>query len=153
MRGQVDPSLLLRGGQQLYLEDEGRAGLQLQQTAAAQRLEHGVRVVAEGLVDHQHGAHVVHDEPDLVGAAPALREALIGARHRGRQTHHHGVVDDGAILHERRGNIKEGGEGRGRGTEGQYLRIVRMEQRFQLSSFLSAKRCKNVIINPKAYDG
>lgn len=96
------------GVQQVYLEDEGRAGLQLQQAGAAQRLEHGVRVVAERLVDHQHGAHVVHDEPDLVGAATGLREAFIRARHRGRQTHHHGVVDDGAILHKRRGNGKEG---------------------------------------------
>lgn len=60
------------GGGQVYLEDEGRAGLQLQQAGAAQRLEHGVRVVAERLVDHQHGAHVVHDEADLVGAASGL---------------------------------------------------------------------------------
>lgn len=58
--------------QEVYLEDERRAGLQLQQPGAAQRLEHGVWVVAERLVDHQHGAHVVHDEADLVGAAAGL---------------------------------------------------------------------------------
>lgn len=87
----------------IYLEYERRAGLQLQQTGAAQRFEHGVWVVAERLVDHQHGQHVVHDEADLVRAAAGLREAFIGARHRGRQAHHHGVVEDRAILHEKRG--------------------------------------------------
>lgn len=58
--------------QEVYLEYEWRAGLQLQQSGAAQRLEHGVWVVAERLIDHQHGAHVVHDEADLIGAAAGL---------------------------------------------------------------------------------
>lgn len=59
-------------------------------------------MVAESLVDHQHGDHVVHDEPDLIGAAAGLREAFIRAGHRGRQTHHHSVVDNRAILHKER---------------------------------------------------
>lgn len=87
-----------RAGRAGYLEDERRAGLQLQQTGAAQGFEHGVWVVAESLVHHQRRLHVVHDEADLVGAAAGLGEAFLRARHGGRQTHHHGVVDDRAIL-------------------------------------------------------
>lgn len=119
--------------QEVYLEYERWAGLQLQQAGAAQRLEHGVWVVAESLVDHQHGAHVVHDEPDLVGAAAGLWEAFIRACHRGRQTHHHGVVDNRAVLHKKRGNIKEGGR-KGRADISALV-------------FLLEKRCKNMILN------
>lgn len=68
-------------------------------------------MVAESLVYHQHRAHVVHDEADLIGTAARLREAFVGSGHRGRQTHHHGVVDDRAVLEKGKmhGEIKEKG--------------------------------------------
>lgn len=85
----------------IYLEYEWWAGLQLQHAIGAQGLEHGVWVVAKGLVYHQHGVHVVHDETDFIRTAAHLWEAFLRSGHRGRQTHHHGVVDDCAVLRKR----------------------------------------------------
>lgn len=54
------------------LEDERRRGLELQDAGRTQRLEDGVGVVAEGLVDHHQGVDVVHVEADLVGTRARL---------------------------------------------------------------------------------
>lgn len=72
-------------------------------------------MVAKSLVYHQHGAHVVHDKADLIRTAARLQEAFVRSCHRGRQTHHHSVVEHRAVLEkgganrERRGR-KEGVE-------------------------------------------
>lgn len=55
-------------------------------------------MVAECLVYNQHRANVVHDEANLIRAAACLREDLFRTGHRGRQTHHHSVVDNCAVL-------------------------------------------------------
>lgn len=65
-------------------------------------------MVAEGLVHDQHGVHVIHDKSDLVGADDGVREELVGPGHRGHQTHHDGVVENGAVL--RRGDTRRGGD-------------------------------------------
>lgn len=49
-----------------YLEDERGGGFKLQDSGGAERFEHGVRVVAERLVDHHQSVDVVHVEADLI---------------------------------------------------------------------------------------
>ncbi|KAL0583976.1 UPF0764 protein C16orf89 [Plecturocebus cupreus] len=70
-----------------HVEDEWGAGLQLQQASGAERLQYRVGVVEEGgRVEHKQGAHVVHDEAQLIRPLPQLRwaahrVATDGARH------------------------------------------------------------------------
>lgn len=80
------------------LEDERRRGFEFQYAGRTQRLEDGVRVVAEGLVDHHQGVDVVHVEADLVGTCARLGESQFRVGHRGRQAHHHRVVVHRAVL-------------------------------------------------------
>lgn len=80
------------------LEDERRCGLELQYAGRTQRLEDGVRVVAEGLVDHHQGVDVVHVEADLIRTCARIGESQFRVGHRGRQAHHHRVVVDRAVL-------------------------------------------------------
>lgn len=98
------------------LEDERRRGFELQHAGRTQRLEDGVRIVAEGLVDHHQGVDVVHVEADLVGTRSRLGESQLGVGHRGRQAHHHRVIVHRAVL--------VGGE---RGSRGRQETGVRME--------------------------
>ena len=80
------------------LEDERRGGLQLQDPRGAEQLEHGVRVVAEALVEHQQAAHVVHHEAQLVRPGPRLREEPVRVGHRRGQAHHEGGAEHRAVL-------------------------------------------------------
>lgn len=82
-----------------HLEDERGAGLQFQEAGGAERLQHGVRVVEEGGgVEHQQGAHVVHDEAQLVGPLPQLGRGARRVVHGRGAAHHGGVVVHQAAL-------------------------------------------------------
>jgi len=84
-----------------YLQDEGRAGLQLQHPRGAERLEDRVWVVHEvGGVDDQQGLDIIHDEANLIRAIADLRRAPLGVVDGGRVADHGGVVVDSAVLQE-----------------------------------------------------
>lgn len=83
------------------LENERRCGLELQNPGGTERLEHGVGIVAESLVDHHQGVHVVHVEPDLIRARAALGKSQLRVGHRWSQAHHDGVVVHCAVLKAR----------------------------------------------------
>lgn len=93
--------------QTLYLEDEGRAGLQLQHPCGAEWLKDRVWVVDEiGGVDDQQGLDVIHDKADLIRAVAKLRRAPLGVVNGGSVAHHGGVVVDGAVLQEARNEVR-----------------------------------------------
>lgn len=90
-----------------YLEDEGRAGLQLQHPRGAERFEDRVWVVDEvGGVDDQQGLDVIHDEADLIRAVAHLWRAPFGVVDGGRVAHHGGVVVHRAVLREAQTRIR-----------------------------------------------
>lgn len=91
----------------IYLEYEWWARLQLQHARGAQGFKHRVWVVAESLVYHQDRVHIIHDKANLIRTTARLREAFVRSCHRGRQTHHHSVVDNRAVLENRQVNSDE----------------------------------------------
>lgn len=93
--------------QTLYLEDEGRAGLQLQHPCGAERLKDRVWVVDEiGGVDDQQGLDIIHDKANLIRAVAELRRAPHGVVNGGSVAHHGGVIVDGAVLREARNEVR-----------------------------------------------
>lgn len=99
---QRDMSLSLPpGADSLYLEDEGRAGLQLQHPCGAERLKDRVWVVDKiGGIDDQQGLDVIHDKADLIRAVAKLWRAPHRVVNGGSIAHHGGVIVDGAVLQE-----------------------------------------------------
>lgn len=84
-----------------YLEDEGRAGLQLQHPCGAEWLKDRVWVVDEvGGVDDEQGLDVIHDKANLIWAVTKLWGAPHGVVNGGSITHHGGVIVDSAVLQE-----------------------------------------------------
>lgn len=91
--------MILLTSRQTHLEDEGGSWLQLQ-NGGSERLEPGVGIVAEALVDHQQREDVIHNEADLIRTGSCLRYASvrIRARHGRRQADHHRVIEHCTVL-------------------------------------------------------
>lgn len=90
-----------------YLEDEGRAWLQLQHPCGAKWFKNRVWVVNKiGGVDDEQGLNVIHDEANLIWAVANLGRAPHRVVNGRRIAHHGGVVVDRAVLQEAQTIVK-----------------------------------------------
>lgn len=79
----------------LYLQDDGRAGLLLQDTSGAEGLKIRVGVVEEvGVVVDQQRLDVVEDEPKLVRVLHRVQTRVVLGHQGGSEAAHAGGVQD-----------------------------------------------------------